>query len=146
MKLRPRPSRIILPYLFLYFLVVTASYFPVAITWPPTLTHYFVFALWTIAFTIFIIIGLRLNSYEIHKNTLVHIKGKERLNYNFADIIYIDEKHSRKHKTMLFYTNKGDERHLVLDPKGILLEKTLERAKNVVSYEEFRRRFPKTKL
>lgn len=146
MKLKPRKGRIILPYFLLYLVIMVASYFPVAITWPPTITHYVVFGLWTIAFIILTTIGVSYNSYEIHKSHLLHLKGQQRLTYNFDDILYIDEAHSRKHKTLLFYTNKGDERHLVLDKDEILLTKTLERAKNVVSREEFMRRFPKTKL
>lgn len=146
MKLKPKITRIILPYVIFYVLVVVGSYFPIAMTWPPVLLHYIFFAAWTLLFTILTIIGVRYNSYEITKHYLIHIKGKERLSYAYKDILYIDEAHSRKHKTLLFYTNKGDERHLVLDPEGILLESTLERAKNVISFEEYKRRFPKTKL
>jgi len=146
MKLKPRIARTVIPYLILYLLINVVTYFPIGFTWPPTTFHYISLALWTIAFSIFIYLGVRYNSYEIHKNHLVHLKGKTRLNYNYASILYIDEQYTKKHKTLLFYTDRGDSRFLVLDKDELLLSKTLERCKNLISKEEYQTKFPRVKL
>lgn len=146
MKLRPRKARTIIPYVIIYLLIVIVTYFPIGFVWPPTLYHYLSLGAWTIGFTLFIYVGVRYNSYEIHKSHIVHLKGQARLTYNFSSILYIDIPYTNKHKTLLFYTDQGDARYLVLDPKNILLTKTLERAKNVISKEEFQAKFPRVKL
>ncbi len=146
MKLKPRLSRIILPYLVIYLALVIASYFIVGFSFPPTLSHYLITGLWTGGFAILTFMGVKYNSYEIHKNHIIHHKGFGKITYEFDSILYIDETYSRKHKTLLFYTDKGDERFLALDKKNILLEKTLERSKKCVSKAEFTKRFPRVKL
>jgi len=146
MNLKPRLTRTIIPYLILYVLINVVTYFPVGIVWPPSLYHYFAFGGWTIAFAIFIYIGVRYNRYEIHKNHLVHIKGTTRLHYDFSSILYIDEVYTNKHKTLLFYTDRGHARFLVLDKKNVLLTKTKEKCKNLISKEEYQAKFPRVKL
>ena len=129
MKLRPRKARTIIPYVIIYLLIVIVTYFPIGFVWPPTLYHYLSLGAWTIGFTLFIYVGVRYNSYEIHKSHIVHLKGQARLTYNFSSILYIDIPYTNKHKTLLFYTDQGDARYLVLDPKNILLTKTLNEQK-----------------
>lgn len=146
MKLKPRLSRIILPYLVIYLLLVLASYFMIGFTFPPSLNHYLAIGAWTLGFAIMLFFGIKYNSYEIHKNFIVHHKGFGKITYQFSDILYVDEKYSRKHKTLLIYTNRGEERFLALDKEMLLLTKTLERSKNLISREAYVQKFPRVKL
>lgn len=146
MKLRPRKTRTIIPYLIIYLFIIIVTYFPIGFVWPPTFYHYVSVGAWSIAFSVFIYIGVRYNSYEIQKSHLVHLKGNTRLTYDFASILYIDLEYTKKHKTLLFYTDKGDARFLVLDPHGLLLTKTLEKTKNLLTKEEYQAKFPRTKM
>lgn len=146
MKLKPKLSRILLPYIVIYALLLIAGYVMIGFSFPPSETHYIFMAFITAAFTILIVVGVKNNSYEVHKNHLVHLKGFEKVIYNYDDILYIDEAYSRKHKTLLFYTSKGHERFLALDKKMILLEKVLEKTHKRISREEYKKRFPRVKL
>ncbi len=146
MKLKPRLGRTIIPYLILYVLLNIISYFPIGLTWPPLLNHYLALGAWTIGFIIFIYIGVRYNWYEMHKSHLVHHKGNQTLIYNFANILYIDDTYTIKHKTLLFYTDRGDARYLVLDPQQLLYTKTKERCKNLMSKEDYQAKFPRVKM
>ena len=46
-----------------------------------------------------------------------------------------------KHKVLLFYTSKGDDRYLVLDNDGRLLKILEDNCRNLISKEDFKRRF-----
>lgn len=146
MKLKPRLSRIILPYLVIYALLLIAGYLLVGLSFPPGLYHYIMIVILTVCFAILIIVGVKYNTYELHKNHLAHQKGFETVIYNFDDILYIDEAYSRKHKTLLFYTAKGHEIFLALDKEMILLERVLEKTKKRITREEYKMRFPRVKL
>ena len=147
MKLKPRSSKIISAFLLVYIIAFIIFYllpgFPL---FPPRLPHYIIEGIWTLVSIIYIIFALTHNYYEIDKNRIVHYKGRKRLVYDFNSILYIDEEWSKKHKTLLFYTNLGDARYLPFDKKGLIYEKTLPRCKNLISKEEYQKRFPKTKM
>ena len=70
--------------------------------------------------------------------------GKEYM-YRWADMIYIDEEWSKKHKMLLFYMEDGKARYLAFDKQGIIFEYALKYS-HLISYEEFLARFPKVKL
>jgi hypothetical protein len=65
--------------------------------------------------------------------------------YYWKDILYVDEEWSKKHKMLLFYMADGKERFLAFDKEGLIFEYALNYGR-LLSYEEFRARFPKTKL
>ena len=65
--------------------------------------------------------------------------------YYFSEIIYVDEKWSEKHKTVLFYQKDGRSRFLAFDKNGEIYQAILERSP-LLSREEFIQRFPNVKL
>ena len=65
--------------------------------------------------------------------------------YYWKDILYIDEEWSKRHKMLLFYMADGKERFLAFDKQGLIFEYALNYSR-MMSLEEFRARFPKTKL
>ena len=86
------------------------------------------------------------NYYVITKDSLVHHRMYDELYYNYKDILYIDEEYTHKKETLLFYTNKGDQRFLVLDKEHKIYDALKSNCKNLISREEFHRKFPKVKL
>ncbi|MDY0177652.1 MAG: hypothetical protein GX807_00070 [Erysipelotrichia bacterium] len=107
---------------------------------------------WTViavfaASTIFFYILSILQNYYIleRKYVLIHRFKKEMI-YYFSDVIYIDEKYSKKHKMILFVTNRGDVRYLTFDKKGVLYQAMLERCSNLVDFETLKFRHPNVKL
>ena len=70
----------------------------------------------------------------------------KELVYEFNDILYIDEEYTKKHKTLLFYTNKGDSRFLILDKENIIYTTLLNKCKNLLTRDQFHTKFPNVKL
>lgn len=84
--------------------------------------------------------------YEVTKTALIQHKGKNTLIYDFKDILYIDHPYTLKHNTLMIYTAKGDTRFFVLDTKKELYHLVKENAHNLISKEEYNKRFPKNKI
>lgn len=147
MKIYPRKTKIIIDYLIVYFIALVVFYFiPGPPYWPPRTAHYIIFTIWTLATIGYLTYAITHNYYEISKTRIIHYRGRKRLVYDFNSILYIDVEWSKKHKRMLFYTALGDERYLTLDKDGVLLTKTLDKCKNLITREEYKERFPKSKI
>ena len=113
----------------------------------PFLTiDYIVFGAWLIMTTIFLIITIKCGYYIIDKKCIYQKRLTKTYCYQYNDIIYIDEKWSRKNKILFFVTNRGDSIYLVLDKNQILLDEVLKKCKNLKSKEEVRFQFPNLKL
>ena len=65
--------------------------------------------------------------------------------YYFSDMTYIDEKWSKKHRTLLFYDKSGHRNFLTFDREGIIFQHALENARPL-SREDFAIRFPNVRL
>lgn len=81
------------------------------------------------------------NYYIILNSELVHHRFNNELHYRYSDIVYIDKEYTMKHKVLLFYTSKGDDRYLVLDNDGRLLKILEDNCRNLITKEDFKRRF-----
>lgn len=86
------------------------------------------------------------NYYEIRNNAVIHYNFNKEITYDFSNILYIDKEYTLKHKTLLFYNNKGKGLFLILDKDFELYEIMKQKCKNLLSKEEFMARFPSVKL
>lgn len=89
---------------------------------------------------------LKKNYYQITNSSLVHTRFNKEYVYDYNNILYIDEEYTNKHKTLLFYTNKGDSRFLILDKDEIILKTLKKKCKNLMTKEEYHTKFPNVKL
>ena len=86
------------------------------------------------------------NYYEVTNSAIIHLKLNSTFTYDFINVLYIDENYTKKHKTLLFYNNKGKDLFLTLDKDMELLKIFNKECKNLISREEFHKKFPKVKL
>ena len=84
--------------------------------------------------------------YIITNSSLVHHRANKEINYDFKDILYIDEVYTKKHHTLLFYTNSGKDRFLILDKDELIYKILKEKCHNLLLKSEFQAKFPKIKL
>ncbi len=105
-----------------------------------------VIALWLVVTVVFSIILVKNNYYEIKKTAIIHHRFTNFVTYDFANVLYIDEYYSKKHKTLLYYTNKGKNIFLVMDKNEELLKLIKQNSHNQISREEFHAKFPKIRL
>lgn len=94
----------------------------------------------------FYVLTIFQNYYILEKKYVLVHRFKREMFYYFSDVIYIDEKYSKKHKMILFVTNRGDIRYLTFDRKGILYETMLDKCTNLIDKESVKIRFPNIKL
>ena len=148
-KLKVNPWRIIAVYggAFLIFEVIFYASFQGVNGrfFPPDKSFYFYTPALIIASTIFCVLSLTQTYYEINGATFIHSKMGKVVEYNFSNIIYIDQEFSEKKKVFRFFTREGQEHLLIFDKNAELYQTALIKC-NTVSLEEFQRRFPNTKM
>ncbi len=106
-------------------------------------TSFYIYTPIVIGLAIFsIIVSIKQTYYVVNKYKIVHVKMGKVYEYYFKDIIYIDEKFSKKHKMLLFYKNNGHPYYLAFDKKGVIYEYALNYS-HLISEEEFYERFSK---
>lgn len=84
--------------------------------------------------------------YILSNEELRHHRFNKDMVYKYDEILYIDEEYTKKHNTLLFYTDKGIARFLILDKEGKVLEYVHKYSNNLITREEFHGRFPGVKL
>ena len=110
--------------------------------WQPWL----IIGVW-VALSAFLIVLVLVGSYyEVEKRYVVVVKAKQRVVYNYSDVVYIDEEQSERRKMVCFYTRQGHCRYLLFDKKQILYKVMLANCKNRLSKEEFKFKYPQVKL
>lgn len=105
-----------------------------------------VIAVFIISTIFFYVLTIFQNYYILEKKYVLVHRFKKEMYYYFSDVIYIDEKYSKKHKMILFVTNRGDIRYLTFDRKGILYETMLDKCTNLIDEGTLKIRFPNIKL
>lgn len=105
-----------------------------------------IIALYVISSVVLFILTPKRVYYEVNRKYVKVVKYNKELIYYYSDVVYIDEELSKKKKTVYFYTNKGDERYLTFDQKGLLYQTMLNNCKNRLSKEEFAQAYPHVKL
>lgn len=136
-------------YLFLQILFMSTFNFLDVTVWPPKIVNLTLFYVYTpilLAVTIFFyVLSLTQTFYYVDKKKITHHKMNKIFEYYFSDMTYIDEKWSKKHRTLLFYDKSGHRNFLTFDREGIIFQHALENARPL-SREDFAIRFPGIRL
>ena len=111
-------------------------------TWQP----YTIIGIWLTVSAFLVVLVLVGSYYEVEKRYVVVVKAKQRVVYNYSDVVYIDEEQSERRKMVCFYTRQGHCRYLLFDKKQILYKVMLANCKNRLSKEEFKFKYPQVKL
>ena len=77
---------------------------------------------------------------------LVQVRAFKEAYYHYNDVVYIDKEQSEKKRTLVFYTNKGHVRYLAFDRNGEIYQAMLKKCNNLLSKEEFKKRYPNVKM
>ena len=93
-----------------------------------------------------LVLSLKRNFYVIESKYLVVVRSFKEMYYHYSDVVYIDKEKSEKKKVLCFVTNKGHSRYLPFDAKGEIYKVMLKRCNNLLSKEDFEKRFPNVKL
>ena len=93
-----------------------------------------------------LVLSLRRNFYVIENKYIVVVRSFKNMYYNYSDVVYIDKEQSERRKILCFATNRGDARYLPFDKNGEIYKTMLKRCNNLLSEEEFKRRYPNVKL
>lgn len=91
------------------------------------------------------VLTIKKTYYIINEREIVHVRMRNETSYEWKHIIYVDEEWSLKHKTLLFYLEDGKERFLSFDKEHLVYDYAMEFG-SLISSEEFRRRYQKSKL
>lgn len=95
---------------------------------------------------VFCIMSLKGSYYVIDKKGIRAVRPGKDLYYSFDTFLYIDEKYSEKHKVMLVYNNVGKDIYIPFDEEGKIYEAALKYSTRLISKEEYKFRFPDTKI
>ena len=93
-----------------------------------------------------LVLSLKRNFYIIENKYIVVVRSFKNMYYNYSDVVYIDKEQSERRKILCFVTNRGDTRYLPFDAHGEIYKVMLKRCNNLLSEEEFKRRYPNVKL
>lgn len=93
-----------------------------------------------------LVLSLKRNFYVIESKYLVVVRSFKEMYYHYSDVVYIEKEKSEKKKVLCFVTNKGHARYLPFDAKGEIYKVMLKRCNNLLSKEDFEKRFPNVKL
>ena len=136
-------------YLFMQILFMSTFNFLDVTVWPPKIDNLSLFYVYTpilLTGTIFFYaLSLTQTFYYVDKKKITHHKMNKIFEYYFSDMTYIDEKWSKKHRTLLFYDKSGRRKFLTFDREGIIFRHALENARPL-SREDFAIRFPGVRL
>ena len=148
--LRVNPWRIIRIFIILFIIMEAIFYlsFQGGINgkfWPLDKSFYYYTPCLFGASVLFCYLSISQTSYEITSLKLVHNKMGKTNEFMWSDIIYIDEEFSERKKMMAFYTKDGRDHYLAFDKQGVIYQTALEKC-NLITLEEFKRRFPNKKM
>ena len=93
-----------------------------------------------------LVLSLVRNFYVIENKYLVQVRAFKEAYYHYNDVVYIDKKQAEKKRTLTFYTNKGHVKYLPFDKNGEIYQAMLKKCNNLLSEEEFKKRYPNVKM
>ncbi len=93
-----------------------------------------------------LVLSLVRNFYVIENKYLVQVRAFKEAYYHYNTVVYIDKEQSEKKRTLVFYTNKGHVRYLAFDRNGEIYQAMLKKCNNLLSKEEFKKRYPNVKM
>lgn len=143
-KIYPNRTRIIL-YLAIVAFIIAGLFFWIfkdffLSEW--NVWHILIVSGFVICITVLSILTLKSTYYVIESNHLSFFRLGKELRYSYKDIIYIDESKGEKTKTLGFFTKHKKVIYLTLDSDGIIYRELLKRCTNLITTEEFIRKYP----
>lgn len=148
MKIRPNMIRTTIIFLFsflaleLLFWILYVVDFTNGEYLPTKVDEYVPLILLAVFSVLFFAYSISRSYYLVEKKNLYQYRLTKELQYAYDDIIYINETWTIKHKTLLFITDKGKTIYMMMDRKGILLTEVKSRCKNLLTEEDFKRKYP----
>ena len=130
--------------IFAVLMFLSCIYFFLFQTWG--LVQISIIGIFVVISVLMLVLSLTRNFYVIEGKYLVQVKGKKELYYYYTDVVYIDKAQSEKRKVLTFYTNKNDARYRPFDKDGKIYQAMCNRCHNLLSEEEFHRKYPNVKL
>lgn len=149
-KLHVKPTRIILVFVIAFIVFegifyLTMQDFANNGAFPFSIQFYFYTPLLLAISVIFCVVSLTQTYYELDKEKLVHHKMGKTYTYKFKDILYIDEEWSMKHKMVWFYDNNGKDHYLAFDKDGLIYKAMIKNCV-IMSWDEYKAKFPNAKM
>ena len=146
-KLRVNSARIIMIFAILFVVMTLIFYitFQHDAFWPLETSFFIYTPILFVTSCFFCVLSITSTYYVIDNKKLVHTKMGQTKEYYWKEILYIDEEWSLKHKMLHFYMADGKERFLAFDKEGLIYEYAINNGR-LLSFEEFRSRFPNAKL
>lgn len=133
---------IIMQLLFMATFGFFVSFNPLEIDW----ISFYVYTPALLCLTIiFYVLSIKKTYYEIDEKRIVYYRLNKIFEFPFKKMIYIDEKWSLSHKTLLFYDESGRRKYLTFDKEGLIYQYAMNYAP-LLSKDEFIKRFPNVKL
>ena len=151
LKLKVNPWRIVLVFILSYIALEIIFYLSLT-PWytldfnPFNKVPFYIYTPALIVVTIvFMVLSIKNTYYEIDGTKLCHYKMGHCDEYPYANIVYIDEEWSKKHKMLHFYMKSGKSHTLAFDKEGLIFKFAVEKS-NQMSREEFRAKYPNAKM
>lgn len=148
MKIKLSLKKMMFYYTIIYFVILIILFLTLLRIFisPWTWIQPTIIGAYTLIISIFYIVIYQNNYYEITRKYVKFKRFSKEFIYFFSEILYVDQEQSQKKNIICFYTIKGHSKYLIGDNKKILLSTIISESKNLISKEEFDRRFPNIKL
>lgn len=147
MKIKPALKKTMIMFTILALLMLIIFYSSLgSFKWPPETFDYVLFGTWAILTASFLFVTIKYGYYTLEKKGLYQRRFTKVLFYEYDQVVFIDEKWSRKTNTLRFVMRNSDVRYLVADKKQVLIDEMIKRCKNTLSEEDFSIQYPQVKL
>ena len=105
-----------------------------------------VISIYVLMSILMLVLSIKRNFYVIENKYIVAVRSFKNMYYHYNDVVYIDKVQSEKKRILCFYTNKGHVRYLPFDAKGEIYKAMVKKCHNLLSEEEFKKKYPNVKL
>ena len=147
-KLYPSKKKMTLVSIIAFLIGAVVIFFPcfkLFTTFPWTWAPYTIIFLYIAVVIFFYILAIKKYYYVIEGKELIIYRFTKEIAINFKDIVYIE---NRKKPTQTFgiCTGKGNVIYIMPDKNDIVYQTIIDKSKNILNEEEFKKRYPNIKL
>lgn len=143
MRYKTEGKSLFITLLILYLIFVGLTFFVSFDFETKTLTTTYIFSSIFLfaSFAIYFILDRILHYYQVNKKTFLIKKVFSKVEIHYSDIEFIDDRRLKKGVFKLYLKNKA-KYNLVIDSKNELVPILKSKCKNLLSLEEFRKKYP----
>lgn len=123
------------------FLILKDSFLT---NWGPM--QYVIIAVYAIFVGLFYFLTLKTTYYVVNNMYISFFRLGKELRYFYKDVIFVDESKGTSTRTIGFYTRQGSVIYLTSDKDLVIYNALLEKSKNRISLEEFKKKYPKIEV